>query len=158
MSEAADRPGILAPPPLLTLAAIGIGVLLEHLRPLPFLPGSWVWLRVGGAVLFAAIGASLLFAAVTQMHRHHTTPNPYQPSTAVVATGVYAHTRNPIYVGFLLVVLAVAMGTGSSWLLLAAGALLVTLHLGVVRREERYLARKFGAAYDDYRRRVRRWL
>ena len=66
--------------------------------------------------------------------------------------------RNPIYVGFLLIVLGVAFAVNSWWLVLALPVLLATLHFGVVKREERYLSAKFGPSYDVYRARVRRWL
>ena len=89
-------------------------------------------------------------------HREH--PNPYKPTSAIVTSGIYGVTRNPIYVGFHFVVLAVAVGANNAWLFLAAVVLFILLWFGVVRPEERYLSGKFGAEYDDYRRKVRRWI
>jgi protein-S-isoprenylcysteine O-methyltransferase Ste14 len=76
----------------------------------------------------------------------------------VVDSGVYRFSRNPIYVGFLLVLVALAVGANMGWMLVMLPILFVLLHFGVVRREERYLSAKFGAGYDDYRARVRRWI
>jgi len=75
-----------------------------------------------------------------------------------VSTGVYRLTRNPIYIGLLIVVMAVAISVNSVWVLLSIVPLFLLLQFGVVLREERYLSTKFGSGYDDYRRRVRRWI
>jgi protein-S-isoprenylcysteine O-methyltransferase Ste14 len=153
-----DRPGIVAPPPLLVVGAILLGLGLHRLWPLPLWPPGLAAVRLVATALLALLAVVVFLAAVGQMHRHRTTPNPYRASTAVVASGIYQRTRNPIYVAFLLVVLAVAAGVSSLWLLIVLVPLLLILHFGVVRREERYLAAKFGAGYEEYRARVRRWL
>ena len=89
-------------------------------------------------------------------HKEH--PNPYRPTNAIVSSGIYSRTRNPIYVSFMFIVLASAVAANNGWLLLAIVVLFVLLEFGVVRAEERYLSVKFGAEYDEYRRRVRRWI
>jgi protein-S-isoprenylcysteine O-methyltransferase Ste14 len=76
----------------------------------------------------------------------------------LLAREFIASVENPIYVGFLLVVVASAACANSAWLLLAAVALFIFLRFGVVSREEQYLSRKFGNAYEEYRRKVRRWI
>jgi protein-S-isoprenylcysteine O-methyltransferase Ste14 len=107
--------------------------------------------------LFGA--AVIIFvAAIRELIRHKTHPSPYKPTATIVDTGVYRFSRNPIYVGFLLVVVASAACANSAWLLLAAVALFVLLRFGVVSREEQYLSRKFGDVYEEYRRKVRRWM
>ena len=79
-------------------------------------------------------------------------------TTAIVRTGPYRFSRNPIYLAFSILQLGVACWVNSAWLiatLLAAVGLMASV---VIPREERYLARRFGAEYLDYKRSVRRWL
>jgi len=92
------------------------------------------------------------------MGRNHEDPNPYEPTRAIVDTGIYGRTRNPIYLGLMLVMAGVAILANSVWQVVALILCFLLLRFGVVIPEERYLSRKFGASYDDYRRRVRRWL
>jgi protein-S-isoprenylcysteine O-methyltransferase Ste14 len=87
-----------------------------------------------------------------------TNPEPWKPSTAVVASGVYRHTRNPMYVGMTLVYLALALAFDSGVALLLAAPLLALVRWGVIAREERYMEAKFGDDYRRYRASVRRWL
>jgi protein-S-isoprenylcysteine O-methyltransferase Ste14 len=153
-----DRPGIIAPPPLLALGAILLGLAVDHFVPLPLWPGGTLRLRLVVAGMLFAVAIGIFVAALGEMRRHHTTPDPYRPSTTVVSSGIYARTRNPIYIGFLIVVLAVAFAFDSAWVAIGLLPLFAALQLGVVRREERYLATKFGGVYEAYRAHVRRWL
>ena len=157
MTHQADRPGIIAPPVLLTALCILAALGAEHFVHLPLVAGHATVRLAAAAAIFAA-ACLVLLDALRQMRRHRTTPNPYKPSSAVVSSGIYGLSRNPIYVAFLLFVLAAAVGANTGWMLVALVALFLLLEFGVVRREERYLAAKFGRAYDDYRARVRRWL
>lgn len=157
MADRSDRPGILAPPPLLALLSIGGGLAVHRYHPSPVFAGLGL-MRIPLSIGLLVLAGGLFLAAVRELHRHGTTPNPYQPSSAVVTSGIYRYSRNPIYVAFLAIVLGTAVAVDSLGLLLSAAVLFVLLHFGVVKREERYLSAKFGAAYDDYRRRVRRWL
>ena len=81
-----------------------------------------------------------------------------RPSTALVTTGIYAWTRNPIYLGLTAIYAGLAIASNAWWAVLLLLPVLVILQVGVVSREERYLERRFGDAYRDYRTRVRRWL
>ena len=152
-----DRPAIIAPPPLLALACIGIGLIAGYYKPLPFFPGPTAVRAVVAIVLFM-IAVILVVLSRRELVKHREHPNPYKPTSAIVTSGIYGLTRNPIYVGFHFVVLAVAVGANNAWLFLAAVVLFILLWFGVVRAEERYLSGKFGAEYDDYRRKVRRWI
>jgi protein-S-isoprenylcysteine O-methyltransferase Ste14 len=89
---------------------------------------------------------------------HGTHPSPYRPTAAIVTTGVYRFTRNPIYVAFLLVVLAFGLFANSWWFVVFGGLLFFLLDFGVVKREESYLLEKFGDPYRQYCRQVRRWI
>jgi protein-S-isoprenylcysteine O-methyltransferase Ste14 len=96
--------------------------------------------------------------ALALFARHRTGLLPGQPTRALLRSGPYRLSRNPLYVGLLVLHLAVALLVPTFWgmVLLPASALL--LHWGAIRPEERFLHERLGAAYDDYARRVRRWL
>jgi Putative protein-S-isoprenylcysteine methyltransferase len=158
VSEPKDRPGIIAPPPLLALAAIAGILLAGHYSHFPLLPAGWARLRVPLATFLAVAGLLLLIAANLTFRRLGTTPNPYRPSTTVVSSGVFGFSRNPMYVAFLALVAAVAIGRDTAWGIVALVILFLVLHFGVVKREERYLSAKFGSAYDQYKQTVRRWI
>lgn len=157
MAKQDDTARIIAPPPLLALLCILAGFGAEHFSHLPLFDGL-ASARIFASVAMLVFAGITFLAAVRQLHSHDTTPNPYRPTSTVVSSGVYRFSRNPIYVAMLLIVLALALGANSAWLLVAAVVLFVLLRFGVVQREERYLSAKFGAAYDDYRAGVRRWL
>lgn len=72
-------------------------------------------------------------------------------------SGIYTRTRNPMYLGLTLFTLGLGIGTANPWLVLLAPLLLLYLQERVVKREEAYLTARFGAEYEAYRRRVRRW-
>jgi protein-S-isoprenylcysteine O-methyltransferase Ste14 len=76
----------------------------------------------------------------------------------VVSAGPYRFTRNPIYIGMVLGIVGVGLAAGSAWTMLMALPFVVVIDRGVIAREERYLSAKFGATYDTYRARVRRWI
>jgi protein-S-isoprenylcysteine O-methyltransferase Ste14 len=150
--------GVRVYPPVLFVAGIAAGYLLEWLRPLPLggealRPG----LRAAG---FGALALWLAFDgwALALLLRAGTSPNPMRATTALVTEGPYRISRNPIYVGYVLLQIGIAFLKGSSWLLATLVPVVVLLDRFVVRREERYLEATFGDAYREYRARVRRWL
>lgn len=157
MPERPDRPGILAPPPLLTLLSLGAGLVADHYNRVPIFE-DLALLRIVLSVALLVVAGGVFIASLKELHAHGTTPNPYQPTSAVVSSGIYRFSRNPIYVGFVAIAVATALALNSLGLLVSATILVVLLHFGVIKREERYLSAKFGAEYDVYRGRVRRWL
>jgi len=142
---------------VLTALCAAFGWLAHHYMPLSLLPDV-AHLRIALSVPLFALFFVLAFAAVREFGRHKTSPSPYQPTSAIVTSGVFRHTRNPIYISFVVFILAFAVAANSLWYALAAALLFLLLHYGVVKREERYLSRKFGAAYHEYCQQVRRWL
>lgn len=116
---------------------------------------SW---RLGIAFVLLASSLALAASAVLTLRRARTPVEPWKPTRSIVEVGPYALSRNPIYVAFLGVQLAYAWGRGNTWGLLLVPVTVLLLHWGVIAREERYLREKFGAPYEAYRGRVRRWL
>jgi protein-S-isoprenylcysteine O-methyltransferase Ste14 len=151
-----DRPAIIAPPPLLGLACIAAGFIAARFKPLPFFPGP-PSVRVAISVVLYVIAALAIFLSRRELIRHKEHPNPYKPTGAIVSSGIYRFSRNPIYVAFLMIILATAVATNNTWLLLSIVVLFVLLQFVTVRAEERYLSGKFGAEYDAYRKTTRRW-
>ena len=155
MNEPSDNPGVRVPPPLIILAALVAGLGLDgRLGVLPR-PGA---LGIALALLAGAAGVTLIGAALGLFRRAGTQPEPWKPASALVRGGIYAHTRNPMYLGMLLVYAAVAILFASPAAGLILAPLVLVLDRFVVRREEAYLGRRFGAEYEEYRRDVRRWL
>lgn len=152
-----DHAGVNLPPPLVYVAGILLGWIVNRGWPLPIFarPGG---LRAALAVLFG-LGWLIFFgAAFMNFMRSRTTLIPNRPATALVTTGIYSLTRNPMYVSLALLYLAVAMVFNSWWVVVLLPLVLVVIDRMVIAREERYLARAFPHDYAEYRRRVRRWL
>jgi len=155
MSDAPDSPGVVVPPPLIYATAIVLGLLLRRVWPMRFLPDHLAAL-LGPAVVVAAVG--LVLAAIGLFRRAGTRPEPWRPTTAIVVSGPYRFTRNPMYVAMALVVIGAGVWANTLWPLLLLPAVLPAIDRGVIAREERYLERKFGEEYRAYKSRVRRWL
>ncbi len=153
MSQAADHVQLLLPPPLIYLGHLIAALLLQWVLPLPL---PWAPLRILGAALLLG-GLALGAGAVREMRKLHTTPDPHQSVTTLVTTGPYRFTRNPIYLGFLLIFLGFTLLAGTLWGVLMSPFLIGTVTRSVIRPEENYLQGKFDAQYSLYRSLVRRW-
>jgi protein-S-isoprenylcysteine O-methyltransferase Ste14 len=150
-----DTAGVVAPPPLIYLAGLGIGFGLEALLPGGSLPG---WVRFALGPLLVGVGFSLLATFQSSFTRKGTAVEPWKPTTAIVTTGPYRVTRNPAYLGMALVYVGIALLAGAPWALAPLPLVLVVIDRAVIAREERYLEGKFGREYLDYKRTVRRWV
>lgn len=147
----------IIPPPLFFLLCGGLGVLLEHLHPLPI--GHYSRMTgVYAACLIIIGGSSIGLWALREMRRNRTPVEPWKTPVQLVTSGPFRFSRNPIYVMFVAVMIAVAVAADSLWLVLSAVLLIVVLDLAVIRREETLLGQLFGGEYAEYRSRVRRWL
>lgn len=150
-----DNAGVVAPPPLIFLAGLAAGFGLEALLPGGLLPAAARWVA-GGAALLAGLALQTSFMAA--FGRAGTSVEPWKPTTAIVTTGPYRLTRNPAYLGMALIYVGIALLSDAPWVLLPLPLVLAVIDRAVIAREERYLERKFGAGYLDYKARVRRWL
>ena len=155
MPAPADHARLIAPPPLIALAAILAGWGLRFLWPVPLWPWPHRWLPVAGcvagALAFAPAAALALGRAKTAILPHHST-------IALVSAGPFRYTRNPLYLAMGLLVAGTAFAANSLAMLLMVVPWAVVMVRGVIVREERYLEEKFGDDYRAYCRRVRRWL
>jgi protein-S-isoprenylcysteine O-methyltransferase Ste14 len=113
--------------------------------------------RVAGLVILV-MSIILARSAETAMKRAGTNIRPDRPTLAIVTDGPFRFSRNPLYLAAAGLYLAVALLVNTLWPLLLLVPVLLVLHWGVIRREERYLEAKFGDSYREYRARVRRWV
>lgn len=154
VTRARDHAGVWVPPPLLYVAVFLLGVVLEHRLPLSLLPDTGAWL--GGAVLIVG-GTGLSSWSAALLRRQRTSVIPIRPTTSLVVDGPYRRSRNPMYLGLIAVFVGVALVMQVLWAILLVPVLVWLVTVAVTRKEEAYLAQKFGAAYLDYRAAVRRW-
>jgi protein-S-isoprenylcysteine O-methyltransferase Ste14 len=149
---------IFPKPPVVALLVIAVGWALNHFVPLgpagkSLPPESAI---AGGLIM--ACGVAIALFAARQMIRARTTFLPGGKASALVFTGVYKRTRNPMYLSMTFFTLGLGIATVNPWMVVLAPALLLYLQERVVKREEAYLKERFGEEYTDYMRKVRRWL
>ncbi len=146
-------PPKVLPPHYFLLALVLMGA-LKLLSNAALLPAPWPWLGLLGVVagVLLALGGSRRFSAAG------TNIVPFTESAALVTQGVFAYSRNPMYLGMILALggTALLLNTALPWLVVLAFALL--LRIGFVRIEERLMEATFGEEYLSYQTRVRRWL
>jgi protein-S-isoprenylcysteine O-methyltransferase Ste14 len=144
--------GVVMPPPLIVLGAMAIAEGLRRTIEWP-MPGSLI-----GGLAIAATGVGLVFWAHEYFVKHRTPAAPWRASRALISGGPYRFSRNPMYVGGLLVQAGAGIARHNAWYLVLLVPAWAALHWGVVRREERYLLKKFGAPYQQFLDTTRRWL
>ena len=151
----ADNPGVVAFPGALYAAAFAIAYGLNLAWPLAVLPqpaARWI------GIALCVAGAALILWGIVTMRRARTNIYPGLPATALVTDGPFRFTRNPLYVALAILFAGLALEVDMLWGFLVLMPLLLVMHYGVIRREERYLEGKFGDAYRAYCARVRRYL
>jgi len=142
-------------PPLVYLASLVSGVAIQLAVPLPFLRGT---LAMPLGVPLVAVAIAVFSYAVAKFRAAGTPIRGRKPTTAIVRTGPYRFSRNPIYLAFSVFQLGIGIWVNSVWLLTTLVVAVALVNYVVIRREEQYLERKFGAQYLDYKASVRRWL
>lgn len=159
--EEQDHPGVRLPPPLVLLGAILLGLGLDALWPAPLSAIGMDLARgllIGLGVLLLLGGFGIALACFFQFKAAGTAVEPWRPSSALLGDGLYRLSRNPIYLGMLLVMLGVAFLANSLWHLALLVPVWAFLRFAVIAREERYLEDRFGEDYRRYRAAVRRWI
>ena len=155
MMSAPDASGVRVPPPLFYIGGFLAGVALELASPTDGPPTA---VAVAVAIAAGAAWLALDGVAIAHFRRAGTSMVPFNPSTALVTTGPYRFTRNPMYVGMACLYVGLAFALGMMWPLALLPIVIVLVDRLVIAREERYLERKFGEEYLAFTRRVRRWV
>ncbi len=158
MTEVRDNAGVIAPPPLIALAAVLLGLALDWLLPAYVLTVLLsYWERVVIAVILIGASAALAIPALRGFRSAGTHVEPWKASTVLVTGGVFGRLRNPMYVGLTLLLAGLSIFLVSDWMLVMTIVFMPVIHFGVVKREECYLEAKFGDAYRAYKASVPRY-
>ena len=147
--------GVVMRPPFLYGGGFIVVLGLRWLWPMPIVGhGGPLW----AALALSIVGVAIVVLAARTLRAAGTNVDPLLPTTAIVTAGPYRFSRNPIYVGLTLLYLGLALTFNTWWAVIVLVPILAVMHVGVVRREERYLEQKFGEPYRQFCSRVRRYL
>jgi len=146
---------LLAPPPVIFLGALALGLFLQVLWPLSLFGHSLAARIMGGCMILC--GLALSGAVMYYFGRAETPVMPWRETGRLVVSGPYRFSRNPDYVGQALLVGGLALLLAAPWVFLVLLPALLVVRYGVISREERYLERRFGEEYRQYCAHVGRW-
>lgn len=155
MSNQQDHASVKIHPPILLLIHIGVAWLLDRFIALPVVVSPMI--RNLGLAL-AGISFLLGLLSLYAFTKARTTLNPHGSVKTIVSSGVYRFTRNPIYLGMVLMLIGFPLAFGNVWGIPLAPVFILLMNKLVIEHEEAYLEKKFGEAYTGYKSRVRRWL
>lgn len=150
-----DNAGVRIPPPLIFLGFLILGIWYDS----PWFSGhlaSREAMVLGGLV--TVLGLLLIVISVTHHKNAGSNVEPWKPTTAIISTGVYRFSRNPIYLGMALTHGGIALCGGSMAAGLTLALSILVIRTYVITREENYLTAKFGETYNSYKKKVRRWI
>jgi protein-S-isoprenylcysteine O-methyltransferase Ste14 len=154
-SSESSSPGVHVPPPLVYATGLALGLWMSAWIPSRWLPAA-VSRAAGWALTAAALG--LATPSFYRFFRARTTVLPDRPASSLITSGPYRFTRNPLYVSMTLLYLGVAVLYQCVWALPLLVLVVLYIDRRVIRPEERYLERRFGADYTRYCANVRRWI
>jgi protein-S-isoprenylcysteine O-methyltransferase Ste14 len=152
----ADKPAVKLHPPTVLFIALVAGYAIRLFAggrlPLPraFAEG------LGGLLIIVALG--LLMAAIRIFVENAQPLAPATPAKGLFLKGPYKFTRNPIYLAMMIFGAGLGIATSNIWIIITTAIAGVIINFLVIEPEEKYLARKFGAEYAEYKTRVRRWI
>lgn len=155
-TDASLAPAVRFPPPLVFIGFILLGLLADDLLELPSIPISRDATWFGFALMMA--GIALLIVSLGLFRAYGENPEPWTPSQAIIARGPYRHSRNPMYLGMVMIHIGYAIWDASMGVLGFVPFAFIAIDQAVIAREEKYLTTRFGKVYEDYCQRVRRWL
>lgn len=152
-----DTPNVIARPPLILFVTLVAGLVLDQLYPAGYIAQMATSLRYLAAGCAFLAGIALLGAAANEMRKIGTNIPTWEPTLALATDGVFGTSRNPIYLSFVLLMIAFALIFSSDWIFVLIVPFMLVMHFGVIRREEAYLLARFGAPYAAYMKRVPRY-
>jgi len=152
--EMPDHADVKIHPPVLTALHLIAAILLKWFVLRLASPVALEWVGIGLVVL----GFCFAGAAVLEFRKAQTTVLPHGSVSAIISSGIFRFTRNPIYLSFLLMIIGFPLYLDTWWGLVLAPVFVYSANRLVIQHEEAYLEKKFGEGYTRYKRSVRRWI
>jgi protein-S-isoprenylcysteine O-methyltransferase Ste14 len=143
--------------PVVYLTAVAMALGLGRVHPMDTIPDGRLLLQ-GLGVLAAAAGLWLVIWGYGQLLRCRTALLSSSPATHLVTSGPYRFSRNPVYLGYTLLMLGGGLILGNLWLVIGATLTVIITHAWIVRSEEKHLLARFGFEFECYCRRTRAWI
>ena len=143
------------PPPLIFIICMLIGYTVHRILPVAF-PYPLIFMYIGG--MLALLSLLCVFYLSRVFNRLKTHIEPWKPTSAIISTGLYAYSRNPIYVAFAVFSMGIGFMINSLWIVMSFLPALMVVYVLAIKKEEMYLEKKFGEEYLKYKNNVRRWL
>jgi protein-S-isoprenylcysteine O-methyltransferase Ste14 len=150
-------PGVYFPPPLLYVLIFIAAVLIQKKFPIADSIFQSLTIKIVGIFLLL-MALFFSFRSLRQFFQSKNTVILFKPASSLQTTGIYGISRNPMYLGLAIVYLGITCIIGNWWNIILFPLLFLIIQEYVINREERYLASEFGQQYEEYKRKVRRWL
>jgi protein-S-isoprenylcysteine O-methyltransferase Ste14 len=157
MKNKEDSPGVYIPPPLLYVLVFLAAVFIQKKISIDNSIFHLQIAKISGA-LFLIVSLFFMVTSLRQFFISKNTLIPIKPATSLQTYGIYKITRNPMYVSLALVYLGISCFVGNWWNIILFPLLLLIVQEYIIKREEKYLLRRFGKEYIIYKTKVRRWL
>jgi protein-S-isoprenylcysteine O-methyltransferase Ste14 len=156
-AKTSKGPGVYFPPPLVYISIFIIAVLFQKKLPISNTVFQMQATKIAGT-LFLLIALYFIISGVRQFFRSKNTLILIKPATSLQKTGIYGISRNPMYCGLAIAYLGITCFIGSWWNIILFPILILICQEFIIKREEKYLELEFGPQYNEYRKKVRRWL
>ncbi len=158
MKAKQDSPGVYLPPPLIYVVIFFIALWLQIILPIDKHIFNTTWTQVTGTTLIVIAFGVFLIRSLWQFFRTRNTIITALPANSLQTSGIYSLTRNPMYLGLVLLYTGIACFAGNWWNFILLPVLIIIIQQYIIRREEQYLSRKFGQQFTNYKKKVRRWI
>jgi protein-S-isoprenylcysteine O-methyltransferase Ste14 len=155
--KAKDSPGIFVPPPMIYAAFFGLAWIVKSIYPIniPLLKSNSFYI-LGWVLILITLG--ILLPSLWKFWRTKNTLVTIKPANSLQTTGIYAYSRNPMYLGLMVLYSGLACFSGNCWTLVFLPVLFLIIRNYIIFREEKYLYRAFAEEYKRYKSKVRRWI
>lgn len=152
-----DSPGIYIPPPLFYVAIFLVALWLQAAFPIDKSFFESIFSKVAGYMLLAISVLYFGYRSLRQFYKTKNTVITFKEAHSLQTTGIYAITRNPMYAGLCIAYLGFTLAWGNWWNVVLFPGLIIVVQEYIIKREEKYLERKFGEPYLIYKSKVGRW-
>lgn len=157
MENKKDNPGVYFPPPLIYAGIFIAAIFIQKIISIDDTLFHNVIIKIIG-VIFLLTALFFLFRGFKKFFESKNSLITIRPSNSLQTTGIYRISRNPMYIGISNVYLGLSCIIGNWWNIFLFPLLILIIQEYVIKREERYLERRFGQEYLDYKSKVRRWI